>query len=266
MTRTAAALLTAMLSIPALAAAQPGVEEPAPAGGEPAIAEEAPSEAVAPDAEPAVAAEPEVAPSEEASDEPQADEDYVEEEYDEEVFEGESFCGGGEESVVDLAYYEMQDGRLARARSMLVTALREGAVDEYQRGYALSTLAEIQLRMRQYGQAVVNYRKALRVDPDGVGAATRVGLATALYLRGAARSAYAEASGVRDDVCGDPYAMVACYGAQWIVAHTSRDAAERQEATDILGQIRADHPDLSEELDQVEGRLERRRSRAVPRS
>ncbi len=254
MTRTAAALLAAALTIPGLAAAQPGVEDLAVEAARPPE-QQAPAQDAA--AEAVEAAEDTAAEAGEAAE----SEEYAEEEYDEEEYEGESFCGGGEESVVDMAYYEMQDGNLARARSMLVTALREGGVDDWQRGYALATLAEVQLRLRQYGQAVVNYRKALRIDADGVGAAARVGLATALYLRGIRAAAHEEAVLARDEVCADRYSMAACYGAQWIIARTSRDATERTEATETLGRIRADHPDLAESLDEVEDRLERRRRR-----
>lgn len=174
------------------------------------------------------------------------------------------FCGGGgEASEVDLAYYEMEEGRLARARRMLVTALREGAVDEWQRGHALATLAEVQLRLRAYAQAVVNYRKALRVDPDGVTETARVGLATALYLRGSQRAAHDEALAAEEAVCGDQWSIVACFGATSIVSRTSTDDAERQQATDALTQIRESHPDQASSFDEVEHRLEhaRRRSR-----
>lgn len=255
MTRTAAALLAAALTIPGLAAAQPGVEDLAVEAAPQLPAQEAPAEDADAGDVPAAAADAGDAAEGEA-DEGEA---YAEEEYDEEEYEGEGFCGGGEESVVDMAYYEMQDGNLARARSMLVTALREGGVDEWQRGYALATLAEVQLRLRQYGQAVVNYRKALRIDADGVGAAARVGLATALYLRGMRAAAHEEARVAQSEVCADRYSMAACYGAQWIIAHTSRDASEREQATETLGRIRADHPDIAASLDEVEHRLERRR-------
>jgi cytochrome c-type biogenesis protein CcmH/NrfG len=173
----------------------------------------------------------------------------------------ESFCGGGEPSVVDEAYAEMDSGNLARARQLLVRALQSGRVDGWQRGYALAMLAEVQLRLRQYGQAVVNYRKALRIDPDGVGGTTRVGLATALLLHGARRAAHREARAARDAVCADPYAQVACYAALSVITRTTDDEAERTEAGALLQQLRASHAAHAASFDEIEQRLAPRRRR-----
>ncbi len=200
-------------------------------------------------------------PTTEPAAEPAPEEDgYVE---DGEVYEGQvEFCGGGgEESQVDLAYYEMEEGRLRRARRMLVTALREGAVEQWQRGYALATRAEVQLRLRTYGQAIVNYRKALSIDPDGVTETARVGMATALYMRGSNEAAHREARTAREELCSDQYSIVGCFGATAIVARTSEDATERQEALDALTQLRAARADLAATFDEVEQRLSRRRVR-----
>ena len=191
-----------------------------------------------------------------------ADEEYAEDGEGEEEYGEVEFCGGGgEESVVDLAYYEMQEGRLARAREMLVTALREGAVDEWQRGHALATLAEVQLRMRQYRMAILNYRKALRADPDNLPATVRVGLATALHLRGARASAHEVALEARDEVCDDRWSMVECFAANAVIVETSRDAAEIEAATRSLSELRAAHPDRATSFDEIEARLEGRRVR-----
>lgn len=190
-----------------------------------------------------------------------ADEEYAEDGEGEAEYGAVEFCGGGEESVVDLAYYEMQEGHLSRAREMLVTALREGAVDEWQRGHALATLAEVQLRMRQYRMAILNYRKALRADPDNLPATVRVGLATALHLRGARASAHEVAAEVRDEVCDDRWSMVECFAANAVIAATSRDAVEIEAATRSLSELRAAHPDRATSFDEIEARLEGRRVR-----
>lgn len=222
------ALTAALVLTPALAAAQPGELDALPA--------------IAPEAVPrggAPAGELEI-----------PDEVPVE------------FCGAGESSVVDLAYYEMQDGRLRRARRMLVTALREGAVEAWQRGQALATLAEVQLRLRQYRRAVVNYRKALRVDPDELPVTVRVGLATALHLRGARAAAHEQAAAAREEVCANRWSMVECFAANALLVRTSRDAAEVERATETLSALRAAHGDLAASFDEVEARLERRRSTA----
>jgi len=144
---------------------------------------------------------------------------------------------------------------------MLVTALREGAVDEWQRGHALATLAEVQLRMRQYRMAILNYRKALRADPDNLPATVRVGLATALHLRGARASAHEVALEARDEVCDDRWSMVECFAANAVIAATSRDAAEIEAATRSLSELRAAHPDRATSFDEIEARLEGRRVR-----
>ncbi len=247
MTRTALLIAAALMMVPSLAAAQPGeLADPPAAEVVPEVAAEL-EQVQAPDPSSAPAAED--------------DEDYAEE--GEEDYGEVEFCGGGEESVVDLAYYEMQEGRLARAREMLVTALREGAVDEWQRGHALATLAEVQLRMRQYHMAVLNYQKALRADPDNLPATVRAGLATALHLRGARARAHELAAEVRDEVCDDRWSMVECFAANAVIVETSRDAAEIEAATRSLSELRAAHPDRATSFDEVEARLERRRARRL---
>jgi tetratricopeptide (TPR) repeat protein len=267
MTRTAL-LIAALTMVPSFAAAQPGGVEGV-GGAEIAAAPEAEATTVvAPEVggllgEPGAegdAGEPGI---ETAVDDEGEDEGYAEDaEAEEEDYGDVEFCGGGgEESVVDLAYYEMQDGRLARAREMLVTALREGAVDEWQRGHALATLAEVQLRMRHYAQAVLNYQKALRVDPDNLPATVRVGLASALYFRGARARAHELALEVRDEVCGDRWSMVECFAANSVLVRTSRDAGEIEAARSTLSELRTANPDLATSFDEVEARLDRRRVR-----
>jgi tetratricopeptide (TPR) repeat protein len=203
-------------------------------------------------AEPTVEAEPEIAPEEEEYNE---EEDY-------EGYEGEDFCGGGESTPVDLAYYEMEEGRIQRARRMITEALRTGQVDEYQRPYALALLAETQLRLGNYGSAVVNYRKSLTIDSDS-NPASRVGLATALFMVGARNRADREATTARDLVCPDQYNYVACYGAHAILAQTSSDSAARDTATQALQQIRTAHPEGEEQYNAMDRRLNRRARRAA---
>jgi tetratricopeptide (TPR) repeat protein len=191
------------------------------------------------------------------------EESFVEEEeYDD--YSGEDFCGGGEETVVDLAYYELEAGNHARARNMLVEGLRTGTIEQWQRPYALTTLAEVQLHLGQYGQAIVNYRKALRLDPD-TSMASHVGLATALYMRGSMEAARAEAVIARDALCSDQYSQVACFGAQAILARTATEASEREAASQAMQTIRDSQADAAEQLDQAERRLARRDRRARSR-
>jgi tetratricopeptide (TPR) repeat protein len=201
-------------------------------------------------AEPSLEAEPEALPEEEYNEE----EDYED--------EGEHFCGGGESTPVDLAYYEMEEGRVQRARRMITEALRNGQVDEWQRPYALSLLAETQLRLGDYGSAVVNYRKAIRIDSES-NPASRVGLATALFMRGARARADREATTARDAVCPDQYNFVACYGAQAILAQTSSDPTARETATNALQQIRTAHPEAAEQYDAMDRRIHRRVRRSA---
>ncbi|HJL14414.1 MAG TPA: hypothetical protein RMH99_02090 [Sandaracinaceae bacterium LLY-WYZ-13_1] len=201
-----------------LAAATPAAAELAPTAEEPAPVEEAPVE-----------------------------EDEVL--YDEEV----EFCGGGEESVVDLASYELEDAP-AVARRMLVRALRRGAVDEWQRPWALSTLAEAQLRLGRPRRAILNYREALRLAPSDLGSHARVGLATAYYLAGARDRAHAEAAGVVDEVCASRWSQVPCYGARRIVALTARGEASHQ-AAEAAARVRASHPRWADGFDVIDARL-----------
>lgn len=177
-------------------------------------------------------------------------EDFEGEDLDDEHVE---FCGGGEETVVDLAYYALEADP-AEARRMLVDALRRGDVDEWQRGYALSYLAEAQLRLGQYRSAVINYRKALAVDPNGVTQAARVGLASALYLAGASSAAHREARTAADAVCSDRWAQVPCYAAQRILARTARGDA-RAEASEAAQALRDAHEHLAASFDDVDARL-----------
>jgi hypothetical protein len=117
--------------------------------------------------------------------------------------------------------------------------------------------------MRQYRMAILNYQKALRVDPDNLPATVRVGLATAFHLRGARARAHALAVEVRDEVCEDRWSMVECFAANAVLARTSRDAAEVEAATRSLSELRAAHPDRATSFDEVEARLERRRARRL---
>ena len=139
---------------------------------------------------------------------------------------------------------------------MLVDALRNGEVDDWQRGHALAFLAEAQLRLGQPRSAVINYRKALRVDPDGLGDATRVGLATALYLTGARGAAQAEAEHAAANVCGDRWSQVPCYAAQRILALTERGDA-RATAELEARRLRDTHTQYAESFDDVDARLHR---------
>ena len=177
------------------------------------------------------------------------EDEYLEDEYlDEEV----EFCGGGEESVVDEAYYAMEAGDAEGARDMLVDVLRRGDVEEWERPSALVTLAEAQLRLGETRSAVVNYRKALVLYPDQTGAAARVGLASALFVRGSRNAAYETARAVAEEVCADRWAQVACYGAQQIVARTSRDDDERSRAASDAHAMRDAHANLAPSFDALD--------------
>jgi cytochrome c-type biogenesis protein CcmH/NrfG len=202
----------------------------------------------------ATAQDPLVEDAEERVDGAVAAEEYAEEEYAEEQYE-EEFCGGDEWTVVDEAYQLLGSSSYEEARQVLVTALREGGVDTWRRGQALAMLAEAQLHLGEYSAAVLNYRKALRIDAHGATSSSSVGLATALYLRGARGAAHQQAISVVDAVCGDPYGMVGCYAAQAVIAATTRDPAERDTARATMAQLRAAHSDHAESFDRLDQRI-----------
>ena len=186
------------------------------------------------------------------------DEGLDEEDYDDEEDYGDEdveFCGGGEETIVDMAYYELEADHPAEASRMMIEALREGTVADWLRPQALLTLAEAQLRTGQAGAAVLNYRKAIRSNPDDVGDSARVGLASALYLRHRPRLAHEAASEVASAVCSSRYSQVECYAIRLVVARTSRERAERDEAVEAARQLRASHADLTSSFDDVDARL-----------
>lgn len=178
-----------------------------------------------------------------------ADDAYLEDEY---VDEDVEFCGGGDASIVDEAYYAMEAGDAEGARDLLVDVLRRGDVEEWERPSALVTLAEAQLRLGETRSAVVNYRKALVLYPEQAGAAARVGLASALFVRGARGAAYQAARAAADEVCADRWAQVACYGAQQIVARTSRDDDERSRAASEARAMREANAELSQSFDTLD--------------
>ncbi|MEC7520777.1 MAG: hypothetical protein VYE22_12970 [Myxococcota bacterium] len=173
------------------------------------------------------------------------------------------FCGGGEETLVDEAYYAMEGGDAEGARDLLIDALRRGDVADWERPSAIVTLAEAQLRLGETRSAVVNYRKALRRWPDQVGPGARVGLASALFLRGSRGAAFTAASAAADQVCSDRWSQVACYGAQQIIARTSRDDDQRAAAATRAAGLRGEYADLTESFDRLDYTLGLRRTPPV---
>ena len=155
-------------------------------------------------------------------------------EYDDE-FE-EDFCGG-DESVVDWAYMELEEGNLDEAKALLVDAIRTGTVEAWERADAHALLGEVQLRLGQDASAAHNYRRALALDPAGAGAA-RVGLAAVLLRSGDAAAALGEADRFIAEQCSERIVNPAgCFGALSIRAVTTLDDAvmfESMRAAELL--------------------------------
>ncbi|MBX3269276.1 MAG: hypothetical protein KF729_03390 [Sandaracinaceae bacterium] len=182
--------------------------------------------------------------------EAEQDDEYAEDEtYDEEM----EYCGGGE-SVLDEARYEMESGDEAGAHRRLVAALREGRVEEWERGYALALLGELQLRRGEPGRALVNFTRAQRIEPSAT-SSWRASIATALYLRGRRTDARETAREAREDACADVYAVASCYAANLVLSRTERDAETRAAAAEALATLRAAHPGSEDAFADVERRV-----------
>ncbi|MGF1467893.1 MAG: tetratricopeptide repeat protein [Sandaracinaceae bacterium] len=200
--------------------------------------------------------------------EPDIDEQELWELEQEELF----FCGGdgGEPSEVDEAYYLLEEGDVRGAFRRIGDALREGRVTDWRRGEALALLAETQLRLGRYGAAVVNYRRALATDPDGVdvgaNVGVQVGLATALYLRGLPEQALQIALAAEEAACAGRWAQMACYGVEAVLAHLHRDGSARTASTDVLRTLREANPQLGEDFDRVDRRVARAPELPRPRA
>ncbi len=182
----------------------------------------------------------------------EAEEEYVDdEEYVEEEME---YCGDGEMSVVDEVYDEMEYGDAERAYERLVAALRAGEVEEWERARGVALLAELQLRRGEPGRAVVNFLRAEQIEP-GSTTASRVQLATALYLRGEAADALEEARTAHDEQCSDPYAVASCYTANVLLSRAEPDAEARVAAASAAATLREGHPDLATVFDATDARI-----------
>ncbi len=189
--------------------------------------------------------------ADESVDEEEYEDEYADEEYDEDV----EYCGGDEGmSVVDEAWDEMEYGDAERAYEILVAALRHGEVGAWERGRALSVLAELQLRRGEPGRAIVNFRRAEAIEA-GVTDQSRVALATALFLRGEAGEAREEARVAHDVLCSDTYAVAGCYAANVILARTERSAEARLAASDAARTLRQANPDLASAFDAADARV-----------
>lgn len=181
-----------------------------------------------------------------------AEAELAEEEiYDEEI----EYCGGGDISLVEELYEQMEWGSPADAYTTLVAALRNGEIERYERAGAIALLGELQLRLGQPGRAIVNFRRA-EAFQAGVTEPYRMALATALYLRGERRKAAEEAHAIHDRTCATRYRETGCYGANQILARTAHTASERASAASDVVTIRAAHPDLAESFDALDGWLE----------
>lgn len=156
-------------------------------------------------------------------DEPDYDEpDYEEEEYEEE------YCGGGEETLYDVAYTMFDAGQYAGVRRVLVDALQAHEVDAYERPAYLVLLGQTQLRLGELRHAAVNFRRAVDAAPDQANQnGARIGLAVALARRGNRRRAIAEARRFVDDACADGRGLTRCYVANVVIATAGRDEATR---------------------------------------
>lgn len=180
------------------------------------------------------------------------DEEYIEdEEYAEDDLE---YCGGGPMSAVDIAWDQMEYGDENVAHRGLVDALRSGGVEAWERARGITLLAELQLRRGEPGRAIVNFRRAERLEP-GVTDSSRVALATALYLRGQRRAAREEAQTAHDEQCADRYATAACYGANLVLSRTAGDEDTRRAALEAASTLRDANPDLADAFDAIDAQV-----------
>ncbi|MBI2897213.1 MAG: hypothetical protein HYY06_26890 [Deltaproteobacteria bacterium] len=145
------------------------------------------------------------------------------------------FCGAGDAppSPLDEVPDLIEEGKLRKAHSKLVSSLRRGLVPEWQRGYAFSLLAEVQLRLGLAARAVVSYRRSLDLDPEADDGSSRVGLAIALHRSGRRAAAARTAATFLVQACApeDPVAdPVVCYGAQIVSSLSAATRAERLDA------------------------------------
>ncbi len=150
----------------------------------------------------------------------------------------EEFCGS-EETVVDDAYYIAEAGDLETAREVLVDALKHGRVHDWDRGRALSVLADVQLRMGDHRPAVSNFRRALEVDPAYADSPVRVGLAVALSHMGQADEALAEARAFAGASCRSEWYEAECFAAHELVSRLTDDPTEMFEAMRAADALRS---------------------------
>lgn len=164
------------------------------------------------------------------------------------------FCGGGEASPVDLAYFDMESGYLDSARDTLAQVIRDGSLDRYERIRAHALLGEVQIRRGKFRSAAHNFRRALELGPESAGDSARLGLAVALLRGGQREEAGVEAREVVDDTCeaaaGSGLEMT-CFGALQIVAHTTADATEMFESMRQAETVRSTVPDADEPVREV---------------
>lgn len=147
------------------------------------------------------------------------------------------FCGD-EESIVDVAWMDLEAGDPEHAQMELTTALLHGTVAGWEKPQALAVLAEAQLRMGHPRPAAINFERALELDPSLQQTATAMGLATALLHLGRVDKARATAQAFLESSCGDDGWAVACYGAHRILSITADDPAKREQATEAAVALR----------------------------
>jgi hypothetical protein len=73
-------------------------------------------------------------------------------------------------------------------------------------------------------------------------------------MQGRSRTAYAEASAAREEVCADRWSRVECFGVHALLARTSPDEAERAQAQQAAAEVRAQVPEQDESMAELEQR------------
>ncbi|MBI2898334.1 MAG: hypothetical protein HYY06_32590 [Deltaproteobacteria bacterium] len=156
----------------------------------------------------------------------------------------EDYCDGGPPSPLEKVQEKLDSGAFEEAYDEALSLLRQGGIG-WERPRALALLAEAQLRTGRFSGAVRNYELALSLDEAEAGQSARAGLAVALWRAGRGDDAHAKAQSFIEEACSEMYPdEVACYGAQLVLALTSRGFEERRDQLRVAATRRAAQPDL----------------------
>lgn len=156
------------------------------------------------------------------------------------------YCGGGEMSVVEEAWYEYTEGAPEVARQLLADRLKRGEVRAWEKAAALSLLAHIQLEMGDDRPAAYNYARAIELEPELSHTTTRLGHVAALFRLGRYDEALALSRAHIREACTAGQSTLECYGAYVIVSQLTEDETELFESMRSAESIRSAHPTMYE--------------------